>query len=74
MSQALGGPRRSSFVSGVIEGVRTGAKEPFRGIEAVSALIARMVQAEIAESAMVPRAPGARGQARSRPADGETRP
>jgi hypothetical protein len=49
--------RRSSFIvrvergptgdfTGVIERVATGAKEPFRGFEAIGALIARMVEAE----------------------------
>jgi hypothetical protein len=77
-------PRRSSFivrldrddkgaVSGVIERVRTGKKEPFRGFEAIGGVIARMVEAESARPP-APRAPRARRRARSQPADGEARP
>jgi hypothetical protein len=55
--QHLRGFRRSTFIvrvdrddqggiSGVIERVRTGAKEAFRGVEAISGVIARMVEAE----------------------------
>jgi hypothetical protein len=55
--QPLRAPRRSTFVvrvdrdasgnvSGVIERVRTGEKEGFRGLEAIGGLIARMVEAE----------------------------
>jgi hypothetical protein len=45
--QHLRGFRRSTFiVRGVIERVRTGAKEAFRGVEAISGVIARMVEAE----------------------------
>jgi len=49
--------RRSSFVvrverdarggiTGLIERVATGAKEPFRGVDAIGAIIFRMVEAE----------------------------
>jgi hypothetical protein len=60
-------PRRSTFVvridqddggdvTGVIERVRTGEKEPFRGLESIGGLIARMLEAEGGP----PRTPGTR--------------
>jgi len=69
--QSLQGPRRSSFVvridrddegkvSGVIERVRTGEKEPFRGLEAIGGVIARMVEADTGRSPDLPRGRRAR--------------
>src|SRR5262249_53796889 len=63
--------RRRSFVvrierraggdfTGVIELVATGAKEPFRGIEAIGPLIARMVEAEGGAARGPPRPPRVR--------------
>lgn len=54
---SLRASRRSTFVvridrddggnvTGVIERVRTGEKEPFRGLESIGGLIARMLEAE----------------------------
>jgi hypothetical protein len=73
----LDGPRRSTFVvrvdrddhgnvRGVIERVRTGEKEWFRGLEAIGAVIARMMEAE-RRSARDPPGGGVRGPPRSRP-------
>ena len=45
----------SGAVRGVIERVRTGTKEPFSGIDAIGALIGRMVENEPAD---VPRGAG----------------
>src|SRR5215471_9664096 len=61
MNQAPSGPPRSSFivridrddtggVSGVIERVRTGAKEAFHGVDQIGAVLARMVEAERSEA------------------------
>ena len=81
MSHARGGPRRTSFIvrvdqddagvmTGVIERVRTGVKEAFRGVDEIGALIVRMVEAETSEAREASRPPG---QTHSRPAD-EARP
>jgi hypothetical protein len=69
--QSLRTPRRSSFVvridrddkgnaTGVIERVRTGEKEPLRGLDAISGLIARMVEAESGVPTDPPRSAGSR--------------
>jgi hypothetical protein len=47
-------------VSGVIERVRTGAKEPFQGMEAISGVIARMMEAEGVTPLATPRPPRTR--------------
>jgi len=44
-------------VTGVIERVRTGQKEPFSSLEAIAGLIARMVEAETGPPAHSPRRP-----------------
>src|SRR5262245_3230486 len=78
MSQSGGSPRRSSFIvridqddaggmSGMIERVRTGVKEAFRGVDEIGALILRMVEAETGEAREASRPPG---QSQSRPVDG----
>ena len=65
MGHSLRAPRRCTFViridrdnrgtvTGVIERVRTGEKEAFRGLEAIGGLIARMAEAEGA----APHSPG----------------
>jgi hypothetical protein len=57
LGHSLRPSRRSTFVvridqhdggnvTGVIERVRTGEKEPFRGLESIGGLIARMLEAE----------------------------
>jgi len=57
MRHSLRAPRRYTFVvridrdgrrnvTGVIERVRTGEKEPFRGLETIGGLIAGMLEAE----------------------------
>src|SRR5262245_54765554 len=71
--RSLRGPRRSSFVvridrddegkiSGVIERVRTGEKETFRGLEAIGGVIARMVEADTGRPSDLPRGRRARRQ------------
>jgi hypothetical protein len=75
-------PGRSSFivrvertdlgdVRGVVERVRTGAKESFRGVEAIGAVIARMMEAEGAGPAAAPRAARTESRAPSRQADAQ---
>jgi len=50
-------------VRGVVERVRTGGKEPFTSIEAISTVISQMIKAEVVD---VPREP--RRANRTRPA------
>jgi hypothetical protein len=56
-------------VRGVVERVRTGAKEPFRGIETIGALIGRMIETEAAD---IRRASRRRGRTPS-PREGRAR-